>query len=386
MNFWKQTLSLCCRSTRACSTEAVEQKSIQIPSKMKAWRLTNYTGIQALKLDENVATPKISSPGDILIKVEASSVNNLDVMMTKGYGRNFFGLARSNSGESGLPVTLGRDFSGTVVDVGMSASEKFSPGDQVWGAVTPAGHGSHAQYVLASNVTTAVKPKSLSHCEAASFPYIAQTAWSALSLTAGLSDYNNNAKFKVLVIGASGGVGTFAVQLLKVWNYSVVATSKDFDLVAKLGADVVLDYTAPDYLDMLKKLGSFDVILDCAGSKDLQGLLAYLRPWSGAKLVTLSSPALKDIDDYGVVFGAMRSVGELVGKNVQSLTSQGNTLRWAYYTPNLRALDTVSKLIEQGKIKPVINSVFKMDSVPQALEKLQAGSTRGKIVIDMSDD
>ena len=97
------------------------------------------------------------------------------------------------------------------------------------------------------------KPKSLKHTEASSIPFIGLTAWSSLMISAGLSSekLNRNAKFKILIIGASGGVGTFAVQLLKALNYSVVAVSQDFELLEELGADVVLDHTDPDYHDTL---------------------------------------------------------------------------------------------------------------------------------------
>ena len=106
---------------------------------------------------------------------------------------------------------------------------------------------------LLLTVTILKKPKSLKHTEASSIPFIGLTAWSSLMISAGLSSekLNRNAKFKILIIGASGGVGTFAVQLLKALNYSVVAVSQDFELLEELGADVVLDHTDPDYHDTL---------------------------------------------------------------------------------------------------------------------------------------
>ena len=161
-----------------------------------------------------------------------------------------------------LPLTLGRDFSGVVVDTGMSPGS-FNVGDQVWGTVFPTNsRGSHAEYVLASTTNSVgLKPKSLSHVEAASIPYAALTAWSGLDLTGSLlaqASKETDAP-SVLVIGASGGVGTLAVQILKAATSGaakVVATCQDdaFELVTDLGADVVLDYKSPQFEEQLSKL------------------------------------------------------------------------------------------------------------------------------------
>ncbi len=352
---------------------------------MRGWSLESFSGIGSLKLRADLSTPIISTPHDVLVKVEASSVNPLDVMMTKGYGQNVLSHLRASDRCNG--IILGRDFSGIVVDKGMSVSG-FQVGDSVWGATFPSSQGSHSEFVSASSLTLTHKPDNLSHLQAASIPFTALTAWSALMVSAGLSSekQNKNTKFKILVIGASGGVGTFAVQLLKALNYSVVAVSQEFELVASLGADVVLDYLQPDYEKDLQKLGSFDVVLDFAGlgEKSIK-YMQYLRPWSNAKIVTLMSPLLKSTDANGLIPGSIQTITELAVKNVQSVVSHnGSTFRYGYFMPNPYAMKTIKMLVEKGKIRPIVQEEFKLENLPAAYERIDKGHLVGKIVVNHS--
>ena len=174
-----------------------------------------------------------------------------------------------------------------------------------------------------------------------------------MMISAGMSleTSNENPRYKVLLIGASGGVGTFAVQLLKALNYSVVAVSKDFELIADFGADVVLDHEDPEYMKQLKQLSSFDVIFDFAGlGENSLKYSQFLRPWSNSKIVTLMSPLLRSIDQNGLVSGAIQTAIELAVKNAQTINN-GVTFRYGYFMPNPQALKRIASLIEKGKIK-----------------------------------
>jgi len=358
-----------------------------LPSLMRGWQLESLSGIGAMNFREDLNVPILSTPNDVLVKVEASSVNPLDVMMTKGYGNSVLSNLRSDNIDQG--ITLGRDFSGVIVDVGMTASNEYKIGDEVWGATFPSSQGSHADFVTASTLTIAKKPKSLKHTEASSIPFIGLTAWSSLMLSAGLSSekLNRNAKFKILIIGASGGVGTFAVQLLKALNYSVVAVSQDFELLEELGADVVLDHTDPDYHDTLHSLSSFDVIFDFAGLGDnsLQ-YMKLLRPWSNAKLVTLMSPLLKSTDKNGILPGTIQTFVDLATKNIHTvINNNGCTFRYGYFIPNPYALKTITKYVEDGKIRPIIQEVFKLEHLIAGYEAMEKGNLSGKIVVDHSN-
>ena len=192
-------------------------------SHMKGWQLESFVGTSGLIFQENLKIPVITTTNDVLIKVEASSVNPLDVMMAKGYGRTILSGLRNNMCDIAKndKIILGRDFSGIVVDAGMN--NDFQIGDEVYGATYPSSQGCHAEYVIASSISISQKPKNLSHIQASSIPYAGLTAWSALAISGGLNlDWKtNHFQQKILVIGASGGVGTFAVQLLKACNYRV---------------------------------------------------------------------------------------------------------------------------------------------------------------------
>jgi NADPH:quinone reductase-like Zn-dependent oxidoreductase len=125
---------------------------------MKGWQLESYSGLSALTFKDDLKIPVIQKPDQVLVKIEASSVNPLDIIMCQGYGKTIFNFLRKQGGQmanlvSGeyLPLTLGRDFSGTVVDIGDEAKDDFKIGDQVWGANSPYGHqGSHAEMILVS--------------------------------------------------------------------------------------------------------------------------------------------------------------------------------------------------------------------------------------------
>ena len=157
-------------------------------------------------------------------------------------------------------------------------------------------------------------------------------------------------------------------------------------MVANLGADVVLDYTDPEFKATLEKLASFDVILDFAGlSENSAKFLELLRPWSNAKLVTLSSPLLKSTDEEGIVTGGLKTIFGLASKNMCSVTnSYGSTLRYGYFTPNPIALKRITDLIQNEKIIPIIQEVFKFSDLPKAYDKVSNGSLRGKIILDHS--
>merc|ERR1712223_526153 len=353
-----------------------------LPSLMRGWQLESLSGIGALNFREDIDVPILTTPNDVLVKVEASSVNPLDVMMTKGYGNSVLSNLRSKNND----LILGRDFSGTVMDVGMTASNEYRIGDEVWGATFPSSQGSHADFVTASTFTIAKKPKNLKHIQASAIPFTGLTAWSSMMVSAGLSseNLNRNTKYKILVIGASGGVGTFAVQLLKSLNYSVVAVCENFGLLEKLGADVVLDHNDLDYFDTLRSLSSFDVMFDFAGlgNKSVE-YMELLRPWSNAKLVTLMSPLLKSTDQDGIFPGTLKTLAELATKNINTVVNNnGCTFRYGYFMPNPYALKSITKYVENGKIRPIIQEVFKLEHLIAGYEAVEKGNLNGKIVVD----
>ncbi|XP_075720327.1 NAD(P)H oxidoreductase RTN4IP1, mitochondrial isoform X2 [Rhinoderma darwinii] len=305
-----------------------------------------------------------------------------------GYGANSLNMSRDplhvKMSGSEFPLILGRDVSGTVMECGLNV-KYFKPGDQVWAAVPPWKQGSFAEFVVASANEVSLKPKSLSHAEAASLPYVALTAWTALVNSCGLSKEKCPGK-RVLIIGSSGGVGTAAIQLLKSWGAHVTAvcSGNAFTVMKDLGADDIIDYTVASLQDQLKTKDPFDAILDNVGGTSEELALQYLKPWSGATFVTLVTPFLYNNDRLGIADGMMRTGVTLVSK-VMKHYCKGIHYRWGFFAPSGPFLDEIGELVDAGKIRPVIEDVLQFSDVRKAFQKLEAGHARGKTVIQVVD-
>ncbi|XP_074043375.1 NAD(P)H oxidoreductase RTN4IP1, mitochondrial isoform X2 [Macrotis lagotis] len=281
-----------------------------------------------------------------------------------------------------FPLTLGRDVSGVVMECGLSVTY-FKPGDQVWAAVPPWKQGTLSEFVVASANEVSHKPKSLTHTEAASLPYVALTAWSALSKVGGLNGKNCSGK-RILILGASGGIGTFATQLLKAWGAHVTAVcSKDAaTLVKNLGADDVIDYKSGNVEEHLKSLKLFDFVLDTVGGGNEDWAPKYLKKWSGATYVTLVTPFLLNLDKLGIADGMVQT-GFTMGSKTLKHFCQGVHYRWAFFMPSGVYLDDIAELVEAGKVRPVIEQTFPFSQVPQAFLKTEGGHARGKTVVNV---
>ncbi|XP_063297377.1 reticulon-4-interacting protein 1, mitochondrial [Pelobates fuscus] len=355
---------------------------------MPAWVIDKYGNNEVLRANNNTMFPVINYPNEVIIKVKASSINPIDVNMRNGYGSASLNMTRDplNIKSSGneFPLILGRDVSGVVMECGLSV-QYFKPGDHVWAAIPPWKQGTLAEFVVASGNEISLKPKCLSDTEAASLPYVSLTAWAALVNSCGLNKDNCPGK-RVLVIGASGGVGTAAIQLLKAWGAHVTAVCSEdaLSLMMNLGADDVVDYKAGNLKEQLKSRQLFDVILDNIGGPTEKLALQFLKPWSGASFVTLVTPFLYNNDRLGIADGMMRT-GITLGSKVMKHLSKGIHYRWAFFTASGPSLDEIRDLVEAGKIRPVINEVFSFSDVPKAFQKMEEGHARGKTVIQVSE-
>uniref|UniRef100_H3D437 NAD(P)H oxidoreductase RTN4IP1, mitochondrial n=1 Tax=Tetraodon nigroviridis TaxID=99883 RepID=H3D437_TETNG len=357
---------------------------------MSAWVIDQYGSNEVLKFSEETPAPTVSSPSEVMVKVHATSLNPLDVAMRGGYGAKLLNLRRDPlsvvNGDSEFPLILGRDVSGVVVDCGSEVTH-FVPGDEVWAAVPPWKQGSLAEFVTLTEFEVSHKPRSISHAEAASIPYVASTALSALVNAGGLCKERADEK-RVLIIGGSGGIGTFSVQLLKAWGAHVTVTcSQNAEgLVRGLGADQVVNYSAGDVAEQLESMERFDVILDGVGRETEQWALGLLKPWSGAKYVTLVTPLLQDTDSRGWLSGMFQAGFSLHNTAFQSAIVNGVFYRWAFYAPDGPALDEVRELVDAGKILPVVEAQFPFTQVPQAFQKLEEGHARGKTVVRVAEE
>ncbi len=291
---------------------------------------------------------------EVLVRVRAAGLDRgTEHLMT---GRPYalrlgFGLRRPKN-----PVA-GRDVAGIVAAVG-TAVTRFAVGDEVYG-IAP---GSFAEYAVTREDKIARRPVNLSFAQAAVVPISAGTALQAL-----LDVGKVEAAQAVLVLGASGGVGSYAVQLAKAFGAEVTGacSTEKLDLVASLGADHVLDYTRDDFADGTRH---YDLILDIGGNPSLGRLRRALQP------------------NGTVVF-----VG---GENAGSLTGMGRQLRGALVSPFVRQrlallmakeratdLERLTDLIEAGKLNPSLDRSYPLDEAPAAMRQLETGKVRGKIAI-----
>ena len=319
---------------------------------MRAVVQDRYGSSEVLRL-ARVARPVLGDD-QVLLHVNAAGLDRgTEHLMTgKPYvARLFVGLRKPKN-----PIP-GRDAAGTVAAVGSSVS-RFAIGDEVYG-VAP---GSFAEYAVAPEDKLARKPENLSFAQAAAIPVSAGTALQAL-VDAGRVQAGQS----VLVVGASGGVGTYAVQLAKAFGAEVtgVSSTAKVDLVKSLGADHVIDYTREDFADGTRR---YDLVLDIGGSTPVRRLRRALRPR-----------------------GTLVFVG---GENSGNLTGLGRQLRGALVSPFLRQrlvllmakeraadLERLSGLIEDGKLVPSVDRSYPLEQAPDAMRLLEEGRVRGKVVI-----
>lgn len=354
---------------------------------MPAWVIDKYGANDVLRFTKNAAFPIINYPNEVIVKVCAAGLNPLDVSMRGGYGAATMSMKRDplNIKQAGMefPLILGRDVSGVIMECGLDV-KYFKERDEVWAAIPPWKQGSFAEFVVLSGNEISLKPKSLSHVEAASLPYVANTAWSALVNTGGLNK-DNCAKKRILILGGSGGVGTFALQMVKAWGGHVTVTcSQNAErFVRGLGADHVVDYTAGPVEEPLRALEKFDLILDNIGGDTERWALDLLKPWTGAKYVTLVTPFLQNTDRLGIADGMMQTAVTMGTKALKHLT-KGVHYRWGFFVPNGPALDDIREMVDAGQIRPVVEEIFSFSEVPKAFEKVEKGHARGKTVVEIS--
>ncbi|NNC73966.1 MAG: NAD(P)-dependent alcohol dehydrogenase [Acidimicrobiia bacterium] len=322
---------------------------------MQAVTQNRYGTPDVLELTE---TP-LPVPNDeqVLIDVKASSLNMYDWHMLTGTPYMVRAIAGLTKPKREVP---GSDVSGVVVAVGKDVTG-FSIGDEVFGGV---GAGAFAEYAIANPKSLAHKPSNLSFEQAAAVPMAALTALQALSDVGGLESGH-----RVVVNGASGGVGTYAVQIAKALGAEVTAvcSTTKVDMVRSLGADTVIDYQRDDYVDTER---DFDILLDNAGN----------RPWSdtskvladGGINVSISGPKKRWLGPFRALL--FRKVLARFG---------GKRMTWFTASTKRADLETLAEMLESGQIAPVIEKVYSLDEVPEALAYIGEGHARAKLVISI---
>ena len=320
---------------------------------MKAIVQTEYGSTQMLSLQE-VDKPVIPDNG-VLVRVHAASVNAGDWHLMRGtpflLRLIFGGLLKPKI------KILGTDVAGRVEAVGKDVTQ-FQPGDEVFGSLSECGFGAFAEYVCATEAALMLKPANTSFEEAATVP------GAALAALQGLRDFGLVAGQKVLIVGASGGVGSFAVQIAKALGAEVTAlcSTKKIDMVRSLGADCVIDYTQAD---VTRQGQHYDLIFDAAAYRSVFDYLPALTPEGTYVLVGGSTARFFQAMFLGPW------ISRLGGRKVKCLALK----------PDRADLIVLRDLIEAGKISPFIDRRYNLSEVPAAIRYLEQRQVRGKVAI-----
>ena len=322
---------------------------------MKAIVYCEYGTSEVLKLMD-VAKP-VPNDNQVLVRVRAASVNPYDWHFIRGTPyimRLGVGLRKPKD------TRLGVDFAGTVEAVGKNVTE-FKPGDEVWGGKG----GAFAQYVAVSEKGLAKKPDNISFEQAGSIDIAGITALQALQKHGNIQPGQ-----KVLINGASGGVGTFAVQIAKALGAHVtgVCSGRNVEMVRSLGADEVIDYTKEDFA---KRPERYDLFLDNVPNHPLSECRQVLTPTG--KYIMIGGGGPNDGNWIGP-FG--RVIQMMIQKQFQKapvtmMVAEGNKTD----------MNFLSDLMQSGKVKPVIDKTYKLSEVPAAISYLETGRARGKVAI-----
>lgn len=330
-------------------------------AKMKAYVYRDFGSPDVLRLEE-VDKP-VPNDNQLLIRVRGVSVNPLDWHYMEGtpyLGRLFeFGILKPTN------ARLGVDYSGTVEAVGKDVTQ-YKPGDEVYGNR----FGAFAEYICATDKGLALKPANLTFEQAASIPVAAVTALQ------GLRDKGKlQAGQKVLINGASGGVGTFAVQLAKTMGAEVtgVCSGRNVELVRSIGADHVIDYTKEDFTRSGQR---YDLILDNVGNRSALECARVLNPQG--KLVMIGGGGPEDQGFIGPLINPLKMlvVKPFISQEVGSMLAQMTHQDLAF----------LADLIQTGKVTPVIDKTYPFSQLPEAMRYLETGRARGKVVVTVGEN
>ncbi|MBD2481164.1 NAD(P)-dependent alcohol dehydrogenase [Planktothrix sp. FACHB-1365] len=315
---------------------------------MKAIVIDQYGSPDVLRY-QDIPTPTIK-PDQVLVKIHASSINPVDWKIRQG-------LLQPLSGYN-FPKVLGCDLSGEVVEVGEKATS-WRVGDQVYTFVNPLFGGAYAEYVAVSATNLSYKPQNMTYTEAAGVPVAGLTALQGLLDLGQLRPGQ-----RVLINGASGGVGTFAVQIATAMNAEVtgVCGTANVEIVKRLGAHTVIDYTQEDFTQQEIQ---YDIIFDAVGKQSFFNCEKVLKP-DGIYISTLPT-----VDNMGAT--------------LQTLFFSNQKCKLVLAQPSRRDLDALRDLIETGKVKTIIDRTYSLSDLAEAHTYSEMGRTVGKIVITVNE-
>jgi NADPH:quinone reductase-like Zn-dependent oxidoreductase len=299
----------------------------------------------------------------VLITVQAASLNALDAYMIRDawLNRLIFGLRKPRD------TRLGRDVAGVVEAVGKNVTQ-FKPGDEVFGIC----RGSLAEYAVTPERALVIKPPNVSFEQAASVPLAGLTALQ------GLREGKIQPGQKVLINGATGGVGTFAVQIAKSFGAEVTAvcSTRNVDLVRSIGADHVIDYTREDFT---KSDQRYDLIFDNVANHSFSERRRVLTTKGICVLAGMGGAGVREGQALGRIAGNL-----FIARGLSSFTEQ----KFAQYMTKVSKPDLIllAELTQTGKVRPVIEQTYKLSDAPDALLHFDQGHARGKLVITIGEE
>jgi len=329
---------------------------------MKAFIINKYTKAGLMLAD--VTAPQVGD-NEVLVEVYVASVNLLDKKIKTGEFKLILPYK--------LPLILGHDVAGVITKVGKNVKQ-FKIGDEVYSRPSDFSIGTFAEFIAINEQDVALKPKNLSMEEAAAIPLVALTAWQAL-----VEKANVKKGQKVFIQAGSGGVGTIAIQLAKHIGATAATTAseKSFEMLKALGADVMIDYKSQDFETILK---GYDVVLNSQDNKTLEKSMRILKP--NGKAISISGPPTPD---FARKIGApwfVKIILLLISSGIRRKAKRlGVTYSFLFMKANGKQLKEIAKLFEEGFIKPVVDKVFKFEQTNEALEYVESGRAKGKVVI-----
>lgn len=306
-------------------------------------------------------------PDEILVQVRAVGLNPIDTMIPKGTFKPFLKFQ--------LPATLGSDLAGVVAEVGTRV-KRFKPGDAVFASIFDLGTGALAEFAVVPESVAAHKPANLDFVQAASIPMVGITSWQALKERAKLKPGQ-----KVFIPAGSGGIGTFAIQLAKHLGAKVATTTStgNVELVKSLGADEVIDYKQQEFEKVLR---DYDAVLGTVRGDAIQKSLQILKP--NSNVVSLIGPPDAAFARARGMNLFMKFVfGLLSRKIIRHSRKRGVEYSFLFVHPDGGQLAEIGKLLEAGRIRPVIDKVFSFAQAKDALAYLETGRAKGKVVVQI---
>jgi NADPH:quinone reductase-like Zn-dependent oxidoreductase len=327
---------------------------------MKALQIIKYAELKDSLAIKTIKKPSVQ-PKDVLVEVKAAALNPIDYKLAQGHLKDLVPLD--------LPVTIGFDVSGVIVEKGAEVTA-FEIGDDIYARVPHEQMGTVAEFVAVSSDKIAKKPESISFEEASGLPLAGLTAIQALE-KAGLKKDD-----RLLIHAGSGGVGSFAIQYAKTKGAIVYTTtsSKNVDWVKALGADRVIDYTEENYKDAANNL---DLVFDTLG--DAYTFEAFDIIKEGGVVTSIAGPPSEDTAKQMGIEGY-----KLPEDLSHRLKAKSASYKFTWMQPDAEQLNEITALVDDGHIQPIVDLIYSFKDSVEAFEYLATGRAKGKIIISLS--